>query len=221
VGLIFKGYLDLLEPFFILLIWCTTFHLPPCGTAGLCATELNKYCSCHCTCSRRVSASELCHHRDPDKLEKWAHVNLIKFNKAKGRDLHMGQGNPLQQYRLVDEGIESSPEEKDWGVLADENLDVSHQYALATRQANRALGCIPSSVGSRAREGILPLCPALQEGLPPGVLRPALKPSAQDRAGAVGAGPEEAPAMIRGLQPLCWEDRLRELGLFSLGKRRL
>jgi len=36
---------------------------------------------------------------------------------------------------------------------------------------------------------------------PPGVLCPALEPSAQGRPGAVAVGPEEAPVMIRGLEP--------------------
>jgi len=35
------------------------------------------------------------------------------------------------------------------------------QHALAAQKASRTLGCIPSSVGSRLREGVLPLYSAL------------------------------------------------------------
>ncbi|GAB0193851.1 hypothetical protein GRJ2_001850400 [Grus japonensis] len=50
---------------------------------------------------------------------------LVKFNEAKCKVLHMGWGNPHYQYRLVDEGIESSSVEKDLAILVDEKLGQS------------------------------------------------------------------------------------------------
>ena len=94
-------------------------------------------------------------------------------------------GNPHCQYRV---GEEWSPSEKDWGLLVDENLDVSQKCVLAAQKASCNLGCLKRSVASKPREVILPLY--CREG-PPGVLHPALEPSAQEGYGAVGAGPEE------------------------------
>ena len=172
--------------------------------------------------SRAVDAPERqdAFQRDPEKLKKWAHVNLMRFNKAMCETLHQGQGNPPYQYRLGDEGIENSPAEKDLGVLVDEKLYMSQQCAPAAQKASPILGCITSSVTSRLREVILPLYSAL--------MRPHLEyciqlwgPQHNKDMVLFELVQRRATKMVGGLEHLSYEDRLRELGLFSLEKRRL
>ena len=38
--------------------------------------------------------------RNLGRLEKWAHVNLMRFNKTKRKLLHLGQANSKYLYRL-------------------------------------------------------------------------------------------------------------------------
>ncbi|KAK4815453.1 hypothetical protein QYF61_002842 [Mycteria americana] len=137
-------------------------------------------------------------------------------NKGKCKVPHLGRNSPMHQYMLGTTPLENSFAKKDLRVLVNTKLNTSQQCALAAKAAN-VLHCVRGSAASRWREVILALSSAL--------VRPHLECCVQlwapQHKTDMDICQQRASKMLKGLEHLFYGERLKEMGLFSLGKRRL
>ncbi|CAM5174269.1 unnamed protein product [Natator depressus] len=157
---------------------------------------------------------------DLDDLVNWSNSNRMKFNSEKCKVMYLGINNKNFSYKLGTHQLEVTEEEKDLGVLVDHRMTMSHQYDMAMKKANAVLGCIRRGISSRDKEVLVPLYKAL--------VRPHLEycvqfwsPMFKKDEFKLEQVQRRATRMIRGMENLSYERRLKELDLFSLTKRRL
>uniref|UniRef100_A0A452HYE6 Reverse transcriptase domain-containing protein n=1 Tax=Gopherus agassizii TaxID=38772 RepID=A0A452HYE6_9SAUR len=157
---------------------------------------------------------------DLDDLVNWSNSNRMKFNSEKCKVMHLGINNKNFRYTLGTHQLEATEEEKDLGVLVDHRMTMSRQCDMAVKKANAVLGCIRRGISSKDKEVLVPLYKAL--------VRPHLEycvqfwsPMFKKDEFKLEQVQRRATRMIRGMENLSYERRLKELGLFSLAKRRL
>ncbi|PKU36186.1 reverse hypothetical protein [Limosa lapponica baueri] len=161
--------------------------------------------------------------RDLDSLESCVVRNLMKLYKSKHSAVHQGRNNLKHWYRLGSDMVERSSAEMELGVLVDNKLTMRQQCALVAKKANGLLGCSKKSVVSRVREVILPFYSALV-----GLHRLHIEycvqfwaPQFKKDRELLQRVPWRATKIIKELEHLSYKERLRDLGLFILEKRRL
>ena len=144
----------------------------------------------------------------------------MKFNVNKCNVMHIGHQSKLLAYKMQDKLLEVTEVEKDLGVTFNNKLKSVINVELAVYKAKRMLGFIKRSITSRRKEVILPLYRSL--------VRPHLEYCVQawgvylqkDRV-ELEKVQMRAVRLIQGLKSDNYFDKLRELGLFSMVRRRL
>ena len=157
---------------------------------------------------------------DLHKISEWSTKWQMPFNVNKCQMLQIGSLNKKYCYSMMGQNIKTTPTVKDLGVTISANLKFSQQCNEAAKKANRMLGFIKRNFTYKSKDIILPLYNSL--------VRPHLEYAVQFWAPHLSKDihklesvQRRATKLIPSIRNKPYEERLKDLNLFSLSKRRL
>ena len=123
--------------------------LPKCTTCPVClfADDSKIYCKIPrygIDCNESESGQNILQN-DLNELQKWATKWKMAFNVDKCKIMHLGYGNYKHEYNLGGQKLAETTEEKDLGVLIDNDLKFTRHIRGIVAKANRMIGLIKIS----------------------------------------------------------------------------
>ena len=156
---------------------------------------------------------------DLNKLTAWSDKWQLPFNVDKCKSLHIGKNNRQHVYEMNGQQLEQIEEQRDLGVLVDNELKFHKQTAAAVKKANAVLGLVKKSF-ALLDDRTLPL-------LYKSLVRPHLEygnvvwgPFFKGDILAIEKVQRRATKMVPRIKDWTYEERLRALNLPSLSHRR-
>ena len=154
------------------------------------------------------------------KLSNWSDEWLMVFNEAKCKVMHLGHNNPRALYSINGYNLEETSEERDLGIIVQNNLKVSAQCSKVVKTANKILGMVKRHFTTRDKITVLNLYKTL--------IRPHLefcvqawRPSLVKDIELLEGVQRRATKIIQNYDKLSYEERLQRLDLTALETRRL
>ena len=158
--------------------------------------------------------------RDLHALENWANKWKMSFNVNKCKIMHLGYKNAEHQYVLNDTILSKSTEEKDLGVLIDNELKFSSHIKGIVAKANRMIGLIKISFENIDEDMFTNLYNTLIRPLIEYCVQ-AWSPYTQKDIIRLENVQRRATKLVSKLRNKEYEDRLRDLKLIKLEDRRI
>ena len=154
-----------------------------------------------------------------DEFLLWSEKWCMEFNIEKCKIMHCGRNNPSYSYYMDNKKLQEVKEERDIGVSITDNLKPSNQCRQAANRAKAVLAQISKGFHYRDRNVFIRIYKQY--------VRPHLEFSSSVWSPWFAADikcieeiQEKAVRMVSGLQSQDYDERLKELGLWRLEKRR-